>query len=80
MQITISFYESANFTSDTVEGILASAYFHKIDIAKVYDAINEIGQELESILNEFYFGGANGAEYQGFDLDSEVFKYRLIAN
>lgn len=78
MLINISFYDSADVTSDNVESIINSAHFNKINIAEYYDVINDIGKELESILNEYYFGGANGAQYVGFDLDNEVFNYKLI--
>lgn len=75
MLINISFYESANFTSDNVENLIPAI---KKDITpKNISNIGDIGKELENIINDNYFGGANGAEYIGFDLDNEVFNYKL---
>ena len=76
MLINISFYNASDVTEINPENYIPA---DKGNITNIQmDKINLAGKELESILNEDYFGGANGAEYAGFDLDNEVFNYKLI--
>jgi len=79
MLINISFYEASNYTFDNPEELINYLEKGNKDIMpEDYEKINDIGKELESILNEDYFGGANGAVYAGFDLNNEVFNYKLF--
>lgn len=49
--------------------------------ANDYNLLTEMGKELESVLIEDYFNGADKAAlYLGFSIDNEYFEYEIMSN
>ena len=87
MKIYISFYESANYTSEHVENVVNQYHAENdIDFFDEYpenfmNKVSNIGLELQNVLVEYYFNGADNAVIlTGFDLDLERFEFKLIPN
>lgn len=80
MRIRIGFYESAGYTFESIENFIrinenGDKYF------KVSGVEDIIGKELEKIICEDYFNGAELAcRYIGYSLDNEYFEFEIIPN
>lgn len=70
MRIRIDFAEAVKYTFE-------GKWFYQ----RYIDLMNETGKELENILIEDYFNGADMAvNYIGYSLDNECFEFELIPN
>lgn len=68
MRIRIDFAEAFNYTFEIPQGINP-------------DVLNAAGKELENILIEDYFNGADKAViYLGYSPDNEYFEFDLMSN
>lgn len=72
MRIKISFYDSADYTSEAAEN------FIRHDNVNHY-MLEKIGGELKDILIEDYFNGADNAViYMGYSLAKKEFEYGIM--
>lgn len=68
MRIRIDFVDAFKYTFEIPQGINP-------------DKLNGAGKELENILIEDYFNGADKAViYLGYSLDNEYFEFELMSN
>ncbi len=78
MQIQITFAESAGYTFESIDNFIriddsGNKFFSVIGIADI------IGEELEKVLCEDYFQGAELAvKYKDYSLDIECFFFEIM--